>query len=348
MKKQKLNITVVVATLQLILASQGVTLGFCAEPSEPVEYEAEGTLVYSGWNLSMEVVPKFSSKFKISAKGKNWLIQAVPESSKSIKMREYGFDDGALYYHVKFDRKTMESKPIPFRHPLDIWKLDPQDLKSRPRNDAIGVVYSGSVPRPGGHFMHAVWLAFMSGTFLTDEKEKELPIMWLDPIRHHNFKPIIKWRLKESTPMLTEEIEFRNDGKIPVSRGSGNEEDIKVMEPPFANGYLDAKYSLIQSTNLHGITLPVRFSLDVFRPKKDAENEKGLLLYSTLFGSVEKINVRPEVVDTFKPELTGKTRVKDFRVSGYPPSNYPESLSYYAEEGETWKTIEEVKAGARR
>lgn len=216
-------------------------------------------------------------------------------------------------------------------------KLDGQSVK-RP-NDAVGAIYPTIVPKPGVHFSHVVWLAFISGAYLNADKERELPRMWIDPGRSVTFKPISKWDLKDSPPYISESIKFSNNGRVENYRDG--KVVLREFAPPYEAGYLDAKYSLIQSTNISGITLPLKFSLNRYTKKQSASSAEDLKLLTSVTGVVHRIDMKCSI-EKFTPELSVYTLVADYRVVGSGDPDTPRPLRYMLRKG-AWRGEKEVR-----
>jgi hypothetical protein len=272
-----------------------------------------------------------TNTIEVSDSSKNSTVQGQ-NSATSLGGNEEGRGQSRAELISQFDKFFSSTNPIHRGK-----KLDGQSVK-RP-NDALGAIYPTIVPRPEAHYSHVVWLAFISGAYLNADKERRLPRMWNEPARSVTFKPISKWDLKDSPPYILESVKFGNNGKVEYYRDG--KVSIREFAPPYEAGYLDAEYSLIQSTNISGITLPLKFSLNRYAKKKPASSAEDLRLLTSVTGVVHRIDMKCSI-EKFIPELSVTTSVADYRVVGSTDPDNPRPLRYFLKKG-AWRGEMEVR-----
>jgi len=155
------------------------------------------------------------------------------------------------------------------------------------------------------------------------------------------------WRLPES-------IAFWNEGKIEVDRmvskpnprqstntSGGSFAVVSAIAdayPPYNQGFTNATYEVVSTTNVEGNTLPTHFKITKFSLKKNAKSNADLSIAAVVEAWVTNLtsNVKRSGI---QPALSTKTRVVDQRVT-----QHGNISAQYQATGQKWLTLEESKS----
>jgi hypothetical protein len=107
---------------------------------------------------------------------------------------------------------------------------------------------------------------------------------------------------------------------------------------PLDAGFTNAVFQTLESTNVDGLALPTRATLDTFTPQLGDPRPRVVRRFSY---EIVATNLTTRLLHTggFKPELPGKTYVNDMRFS---TPGYDLHVNYYVSDGQ-WLTDADVK-----
>jgi len=252
------------ALLMLAIGSPALNGASVLGPST-YEYEAEGTLDvvrYLAWGNTQR---EDSVSFKVYVRDCQWLIHIVP--GKFLKYRETSSDSQYMY--------TLGVLATP-GVPQGAWG---------------GLVCPDSVPFCGP-IPHApvIWLALADSCYL-DKAGNTLEPPYAQ--RATRVRLPVQVARNSDVARLPKEIVFFDDG---FDRDSGL---LKKRSPPYDKGFTNAVYSVGGFTNLGLFSLPISFTLRVFR---QADDQRGAVPDFDYSGTVT--NVRPTCsLQSFVPAI---------------------------------------------
>ena len=186
----------------------------------------------------------------------------------------------------------------------------------------------------------AIWLAYASGRYFDAATSSRLqPAATLLVLYGRNVQPNsfalqqTRWSRQEHRPGVPASAVYLDDGIAGLRGGK------PVKWPaPLDAGFTNAVYQSLESTNLAGLTLPLRATLDTFTPQlggpipRVVQRFRYELLATNLTASLVRTG-------SFLPQLPGKTYMNDMRFSA---PGYDLHVNYYVDEGK-WLTDPEVK-----
>jgi|GEM_PF-857926 len=279
---------------------------------ENAEYEADGKLTIQVIGKTNQVTSEVSEMFKVSVKQGKWFIVTKPQSgvnSADIVRYEVG-GDGQMFYQVAY--------------------FDKQRIATNSQNTAVGLIEKDAVPENiAGNHVSELWLALASSSYLNMSTNGMIePVYYLiDPtMRSEGWKEKASWNRFQDPPHLPRNLIYSNTSIIGVS---GRRHVLIPTPPPFENGFIKASYNVEEYTNVNGLTLPTRFSLEELNLDLGA-SPVGLKTNLNIFGSVNNIRVVCERTD-FVPEISEATYVEDRRFDR--EAKPVQSLSYMVTNG---------------
>lgn len=311
------------------------------------EFEAAGTLTYAGSSPNGRVSAYADLAFKVFYRNGNWLMQTFPavggRIGGNVERHEMGMVNNEIYFVSKF-RTNRVRRLMRFQEGEGLVDVDLQqegtDIRNiKPKNEAVGAIYGFNIPRPGSHFMHPLWIAFISGEVIQQEKRDSLPRFWISLVRSATFTPITDWRILPTTPALAEYIRAFNAGSVPIYLDG--KVKIHNYKAPFDRGFMESEYIMLNKTNLNGLTLPLEFELRRYVPLASATHTNDLWLASSIKGIVNEVLSSCSLRE-FKPKLTSSTLIGDYQVPRIDPDKR-DPLQYLLHPGD-WRTMEEVQA----
>ncbi|MGA2853824.1 MAG: sigma-70 family RNA polymerase sigma factor, partial [Verrucomicrobiota bacterium] len=235
---------------------------------ETAEYEADGKLTIQFIGVSNRVTSEESETFAISVKNGKWFIVTKPQSglnSADIVRYEAGGDGQTFYQVAYFDKKRIASNSL---------------------NTAIGLIENDAVPENlVGNHVSELWLALASSSYLNEARNGTAePIYDLaDPtMRSQGWVDKASWNRFPSPPHLPRDLVYSNTSII----GMNGPRRVVIPAPrPFENGFIRASYNVEEFTNVNGLTLPTRFSIEELYLDL-AASPVGLKTNFNIFGSV--------------------------------------------------------------
>lgn len=277
----------------LVFFSQGQIAG----ASEP--YEVTGHVRFRHFEDDR---PK-NYNFSVLVDGCRWRIRDTNAVVDVFDFQEVSWDGDQLY-HLVSQRSQIERANKSVNH--DSQKVTNVGLALVSQTEILHDLTS--------HEIGPIWLMLASSCYFGKRDTGDLiePVVCfgLGPggpysFWKHPFRQVAHWRLSPSLPFLPEEVCFLDDG---VLRHPGRAVDLGRRATPFANGFTNAIYSVVEKTNVGSIILPSRSCLKI-----NSVNESGQLwVLAEYIITVDSVSIAP-VLETFIPTMEGRTLVTDSR-----------------------------------
>lgn len=261
---------------------------------ETAEYEADGQMTIQFIGQNNQVTSQENETFTVSVKDGKWFIVTRPQSgvnSASI-VRYEAAGDGQTFYQVAY--------------------FDKQRIASNSANTAIGLIENDAVPENiAGNHVSEIWLALASSSYLNTSKNGMIePVYQLvdHTMRNEGWMDKASWQRFQDSPHLPRELVYSNKDIIGVS---GPRRIVIPPPPPFENGFIRASYDVQESTNVDGLTLPTKFSLEELYLDL-GKSPAQLKTNYTIIGSVNSVRA-VSTRTNFVPDLSEPTYVDDRR-----------------------------------
>jgi hypothetical protein len=249
----------------------------------PPPFVAEGSLMSSN-STSIE-----EAKLSFYASNRWWQVQltnyTMPMSPHLMSMNAMSIPGGVrhLIYFSGTKTPSAEACPIDFPPP--------------------GIA--------GGLF--EVWLALRPDPNLPLIDDREMhPFLMVpsapfgllkDAINHGQYHA----RYIEPGGFFLAELDIQNDGARLIWNPDENE--IDRYPPPFANGFKEFEYRVLEATNIHGLGFPLRSVLKRFGP--DPANQKELVV--TMFTEIRIANISFQAADLSRQVHPARVTGLDYR-----------------------------------
>jgi len=183
-----------------------------------------------------------------------------------------------------------------------------------------------------------IWLAFASGCYFKNRTNDYVePGFVFDSVQEYG-PPERKrlksfWRLNEFKPFMPVSVVYIGVGKIKGPNG-----DLIDRPSPYNNGFTNAVYRIISTTNINGVEFPQHSKLEIFRPTSLFDTNSPLIPFITYEMSLTAF-LRRTGIFHIQPELPGITAIQDeaaFEGSSIPRVTYKSK--------DRWPTIAEVRS----
>lgn len=211
-------------------------------------------------------------------------------------------------------------------------------------NEAAAVVFSDIFPDPvkGDHYAIPLWLAFASTCYLNIQTNEMLPPPFpLAPgLDHRTSKMKLKasWQRFNSPPYLPKSIVYYNDGYFYLP--SNGKFEKKQYPPPYNEGFTNATFKVIQTTNINGIKLPMAVEFTHFAPLTGGTNNGQTIVIGKYEAMVTKIVANTEMKTTaINAALPLKSLIRDERIK--TNVDMADGAIYFSKDGK-WLTRREI------
>ena len=208
-------------------------------------------------------------------------------------------------------------------------------------NVAVGIIGPQEVPHfPFAPHAGAIWLAYASGRYFDTSTSSRLqPAATLLVLYGRNVQPNsfalqrTLWSRWERRPGIPASAVYFDDGIAGLRAGAPVR-----WPPPLDAGFTNAVYSALDFTNVGGLALPMRATLNTFSPQLGEPRPRVVRRCSY---KIVATNLTTAFLHagSFKPELPGKTYMNDMRFST-PGDNL--QVNYYVSDAQ-WLGDAEVK-----
>ena len=294
--------------------------------SAPFRFSAEGICRFTVFNSTGTEMTDYP--FTIAVSNNLWFMRITDVRSNTVAgYFEIGCD-GQRTYYVDYQDAWAKAAAL-------------QQGTGLAENVAVGIIGPQEVPHfPFAPQAGAIWLAYASGRYFDAAPSSRLqPAATLFVLYGRNVQPNsfalqpTLWSRRERHPGVPESAVYFDDG-IAGLRGG-----VPVKwPPPLDAGFTNAVYSALDFTNVDGLSLPMRATLDTFSPQL---GDPGPRVVQRCRYEIVTTNLTTEFLHagSFKPELPGKTYMNDMRFS--TPGN-DLHVNYYVSDGQ-WLTDTEVK-----
>lgn len=266
------------------------------------EFEVEGTVEFQAFN-SADGSLAFASKklFVLSVRDRCWFLKSTPAQPTTMVDCQIGCDGTNNY---KLTTVVSKSKERQFTR--------------------VGIIDPGVVPLTDYADAHVVWSAYCSSAWFRERADATARPPWGlgdDMLWYLDYNVPIDMRRSDSPPGIPISISYYSDGHR-VSLKDPLTIKRERLPKPYENGFLAAKYSVLSTTNIGGLLLPIEFKLERFIEKAGATTSNEVFLVSITRG--QSMVFRPVCArPTFLPDIPAGTTVVDHRVKkSNPPVPY--------------------------
>jgi RNA polymerase sigma factor (sigma-70 family) len=292
----------------------------------PFRFSAEGITRFTVFNSTGPETTDYP--FRIAVSNNLWFMRITDVQSNAVAgYFEIGYD-GRRTYYVDYQEAWAKAAAL---------------LRGtgQPDNVAVGLIGPQEVPHfPFAPQAGAIWLAYASGRYFDAATSSRLqPAATLFVLYGRNVQPNsfalqeTLWSRQERRPGVPASAVYFDDG-IAGLRGG-----VPVKWPsPLDAGFTNAVYSTLEFTNVGGLALPARATLDTFSPELGGPMPQ--VVQRCRF-EIAATNLTTEFLHagSFKPLLPGKTTFRDMRFS--TPGN-DIHVNYDVTDGQ-WLEDDEVK-----
>ena len=294
--------------------------------SAPFQFSAEGICTLTAFNSAGTETTDYP--FTIAVSNNLWFMRITDVRSNAVAgYFEIGCD-GQRTYYVDYQEAWARAAAL-------------QRGTGYAENVAVGIVGPQEVPHfPFAPQAGAIWLAYASGRYFDAATSAQLqPAATLFVLYGRNVQPNsfalqqTLWSRQERRPGVPASAVYFDDGIAGLRGGVA----VK-WPPPLDAGFTNAVYNTLEFTNVGGLALPTRATLDTFAPQLGAPGPRVVRRCSY---EIVATNLTTQFLHagSFKPELPGKTYMNDMRFS---TPGYDLHVNYYVSDGQ-WLTDAEVK-----
>jgi len=283
---------------QSITAMLGVLLVVLGSKHLPAQrFESTGTLTYTNTFKDGRVLQAGSIAFRVVVDAPRWFIRIEYPKPKdpaqpSLEYSETGCD-GRDVFHI------AHSRTIPGAA-----------RRSTDKNET-GFVCEGSFPEPDSLFGKTLWLAFASSSYFEEHGVGVMPSIL--PFAPTNLVHIRTKITPDGTGPSRFELllpGYRQLSSRPAT-GTPGEPVMRMYPPPYDTGYVAAVFTILQTTNVGGVSVPLDFVFDHFIVDTGFKTNSRLHLADHLVGRVATAGAPVESVPF--PEIRTDAWVHDGR-----------------------------------
>ncbi|MBI3416610.1 MAG: hypothetical protein HY043_15060 [Verrucomicrobia bacterium] len=329
-----------VLRIVIVIILAFVVSSIFAQTSTEQSYYIEGTVSYKYRIQTGEVKDAYNRDFKLAAKGCLWLIRTFGEDAEKVDVKyvESGTDGTNVYTVVHFLPRILrnlgDARPITNPNtgapsiaiiprtnavPVDFFEFSKTNIV----NPAIAQVQSGSASTDIAQLVAPIWVAYASGCYYAKAFDGLVKPVWiiLDPTTEYSntrFPSLINQ--ENSFPRLPQKIVYFSDGVGRYAPSDDRSYEFQ-LSPPYQNGYTNAIYQVLTTTNVGGMFFPLRATLTMFCQANNAVNSNDLFACNIYDIRTKKVIPSTSVTD-FRPFLPIGTLVTDHRLElGLPLRN---------------------------
>jgi hypothetical protein len=260
----------------------------CLSRVRAEEYELSGTVSYFDLNHNFTRRLEGIREFQVSVRGCAWRIET--------RERQRTGDGQQLSW-------TLAST-----NGADIFEVLHSSDKAMLAN-----VRSNAVPVDSDdESVRYIWLGFASKCYFDSVKDGMVPPLY-DVNTSEMFQPDLRiketYRTWPDPPTLPVQINFMHDGYRQVQTADGKS-ITNQLPTPFDAGYLNAKYTTGEFTNVDGRYFPTTAHFEMFDFSQDGQK---LILEKSFEIKLESVKLKCSV-EQFLPELPRGTPVNDYRL----------------------------------
>jgi len=171
-----------------------------------------------------------------------------------------------------------------------------------------GMVESHEIPPDDGTTINYLWLAYASGCYFSEQSTNRLIPIWMldDPnLRDMDFTVPALWQLQVPSS-LPSRVVYLNDGTHHTVSDNRMPSTFRYAAP-FDQGFTNAEYEVLASTNVDGLVIPTQFTFTRYYVEG-----KRLLMRTFTQGNATLIRKGTTVSD-FRPQFTGRSVTFDKR-----------------------------------
>jgi hypothetical protein len=250
----------------------------------------------------------YANRFDVIVSGCNAKISvAYTHNGNSVEM---DFDENTIYRHAFYESNDLTTNAV---------------------NTAT--IEEAGIPVDDGSTINYLWLAYASECYWALRDDNRAHPIWLlrgSSLRNTGFTIPATWSLSAASPRLPEKIIYLNEG-LQWSNAGASGPDFPRYAPPFAQGFTNAVFERLSTTNLAMLSLPSEFTFTRY-----AAAGSKLLVDVKIHGRASAASLlatRPR----FKPEVTAKVDVADMRFS---KDKRPIPVLRYATSNAVWQEKE--------
>jgi RNA polymerase sigma factor (sigma-70 family) len=289
-------------------------------------FSAQGTCRFTAFNSTGTQTTDYP--FTVAVSNGLWFMRITDIQSNTVAgYFEIGCD-GRRTYYVDYQEAWAQAAVL-------------RRGTGNAENVAVGIIGPQEVPHfPFAHQAGAIWLAYASGRYFDAAASSRVqPAASLLVLFGRNVQPNsfalqqAFWSRRPERPGALASAAYLDDG-IAGLRGG-----VPVKWPaPLDVGFTNAVYTALEFTNVGGLALPTRATLDTFSPQL---GDPGPRVVRRCSYEIVATNLTTQFLHTgdFQPRLPGRTFVNDMRFSTSDNSLH---VNYYVNDGR-WLKDGEVK-----
>ena len=230
--------------------------------------------------------------FKFAVDGCHWTVESFNTEESFYALKSY--EDGIIHNVGRVPASTNTAM-----------------------NKYASVVENEDVPRDDTSGISFVWLAYCSACYLNSVADNKFKPIWLlEDLTLRNEGFTMQGFLKREDGGLPREMTYFHDGLI-YARMKGTGRITLRAPPPFQDGFTNAIYRALETTNVGAFKIPLKF--EFLRFGVPGGSAATLSVRCKITGEL-KSTVANAVASDFAPKLEGRTYVQDtrFRKSDVP------------------------------
>jgi hypothetical protein len=287
------------------------------ESQSGVEYLSEGTIQYTYFGPSAEVVGETQRRFRFGVKDNMWAALTV--------LSHLWFQGEALPTDTELSLSAWTDGDTVY----EVRRFDTNLLAGR--NEASATIHHGRVPVGFDQTLHDLWIGLGSAAYfqsLGDIREGFIfPLVALPHQQSYagDFRVLAAWRLNPVVPHVPEDVTF-TDWRAD-----------QVSTPPASGRWTITNSHLLVDTwtNVSGLELPRSFTVHHF-----VRSGEGPLLRAR--SHVTVTNYDPQISPAlFEQTVSGQTVVRDNRFLQLDGGTHPDHFTYWV--SNRWLSDKEVR-----
>ena len=249
-----------------------------------IAFKAGGRITYEVFSDNV-LERSFVRDFKLAVQGCKWIVESSSANDDFYALKSY---EGGVINNVG---------------------RIPAAATNAALNKYASVVETEDVPGDDASGISFIWLAYCSACYLNSvTSNKFKPIWLLDDLTLRKEGYTMKGFLKKADGGLPDEMIYFHDGLTYGRTKEGR--TTRRAPPPFQDGFTNAIYQMLESTNFGPWRIPLKFEFVRFGVPH--RNMAPLDVRCKISGEL-KTPVRNAVASDFSPKLEGRIYVDDTR-----------------------------------
>jgi hypothetical protein len=241
--------------------------------------------------------------FQVSIRGNSWIIScqdfSAPTNSRALYSAIDACCDGTNIYLVNTVNPTGKA-----------YSAAPNFISH------MAQIYTGVYPPPIEQLIHNLWLAFASGSVLSNATGTAKPILGTDLSMFYNTNFVCNYVwTTNGEDKCPRELILKSNGQWFQRDRNNNGKLGFLVRAPYQNGFTMAVGRWLQTTNMAGVYAPIKYDFSTFQMKSKAISAEDLTPWYSFQCTVTNA-YSDEIPSIPIPREGEETLVSDHRFAG--------------------------------